>query len=326
MMAAIPILHVPPGQEPGVASALAEPVRLALLLEGARRTYTPWGLGFAEARSQAWSGRSSSPYAGAVAQVGRAMGRPGAYLLNHSYEWGCTAGVAPHPGGGAMLVRTLDWPFDGLGRALMVTSHWTAAGRTLAVTWPGMVGVLSGLASGRFAAAINQPPLPLPGWGRAAGWLAARRRVHRSRALPPDHLLRLAFDTCGSFAEAAALLRAIPVCLPAIFTLAGPAGEALVIERTADTAREAAVPVAANHWTAAGSPAGRPRDASSLARHAAMRRLVADGHRWSLDWVRAPILQPGTRLAMLADPRSGRLLVQGWERTGPATPVLDLPA
>ena len=324
VLAPVPVLHVPPGQEPGVASALAEPARLALLLHGARRIYTPWGLGFAEARSCAWSGRSASPYAGAVAQVAGVMDQPGSYLLNHSYEWGCTAGVAADPAGGATLVRTLDWPFAGLGRALMVTSYWTAAGRTLAVTWPGMVGVLSGPAPGRFAAAINQPPLPLPGWGRAAGWLAARRRVHRSRALPPDHLLRLAFDTCHSFAEAEALIRLTPVCLPALFTLAGPDGEALVIERTTDDAHDAAAPIAANHWTAAGSPAGLPRDASSLPRHAEMSRMVAGGLAWSLDWVRAPILQPGTRLAMLANPRSGRLLVQGWERTGPATLALDL--
>ena len=99
-----------------------------------------------------------------------------------------------------------------------------------------------------------------------------------------------------------------------------------MIERAADTAWDAAVPVAANHWTAAGSPAGWPRDASSLPRHAAMHSLVADGYAWLLDWVRTPLLQPGTRLAMLADPGNGRLLVQGWERTGPATSVLDLTA
>ncbi len=37
------ILQVLPGQEPGVASALTEPARLALLLDGARRTYTDHG-------------------------------------------------------------------------------------------------------------------------------------------------------------------------------------------------------------------------------------------------------------------------------------------
>jgi hypothetical protein len=51
--------------------------------------------------------------------------------------------------------------------------------------------------AGRFAAAINQPPLPLPSWGKAAGWLAARLLVGRSDALPPSHLLRLAFAGCG---------------------------------------------------------------------------------------------------------------------------------
>ncbi|MEI9987809.1 MAG: hypothetical protein WDN69_34610 [Aliidongia sp.] len=55
-----------------------------------------------------------------------------------------------------------------------------------------------------------------------------------------------------------------------------------------------------------------------------MSALLGQGHDWSLDWLRAPILQPDTRLAVMANLRSGRLLVQGWEKTGPATDVLDL--
>ena len=95
--------------------------------------------------------------------------------------------------------------------------------------------MLTGSAPGRFAAAINQPPLPLPGWGRAAGWPTARARVWRSRAMPPSHLLRLAFDTCGNFDEAVTLLRRTPICIPTIFTVAGTrSAEALVIERTAN--------------------------------------------------------------------------------------------
>jgi hypothetical protein len=185
--------------------------------------------------------------------------------------------------------------------------------------------VLTGSAPGRFAAAINQPPLPLPGWGRAAGWLAARLRVNRSAALPPSHLLRLAFDTCRSFTEAVALIRSTPICLPAIFTLAGPElGEAIVIERTETAGFEPVPAAAANHWAATPGPPGRPRNASSPERRQAMAALLASGQDWSLAWLQPPILQPDTRVAVMANPRTGRLLVQGWEKTGPATSVLDL--
>ena len=47
-------------------------------------------------------------------------------------------------------------------------------------------------------------------------------------------------------------------------------------------------------------------------------------HEWSLDWLRPPILQPDTRLVAMANPLTGRLLVQGWEKTGPATGILDM--
>jgi len=125
-----------------VVSVLAEPERLALRLAGARRTYTPFEVRLADARSRAWSARSESPYAGAVAEVGRATGRPGAFLLNCSDEWGCTTGAAEDPvNGGATLLRTLDWPFDGLGRAVVVVRQRGREGEYLNVTWPGFAGV-----------------------------------------------------------------------------------------------------------------------------------------------------------------------------------------
>ena len=322
----IPVIDARGAAEPAVVSALAEPARLRLVLDAGDRTYTRLGVRMAEERSRVLSARLASPYAGAVRQVDRAVGRRGAYLLNHSYEWGCTAGAADDPGGGgATLLRTLDWPFDGLGRALVAVRQAGAAGEYLSATWPGFAGVLTGVAEGRFAAAINQPPLPLPGWGRAAGWLAARHRVARSRAMPPAHLLRLAFDTCRDFGAATALLRTTPVCLPAIFTLAGPGpGEALVIERTADAAFHPTRPAAANHWAAVPGPSGRPRNRTSRERRDAMIALLAAPPGWSLDWVRPPVLLSDTRLAMMAGPRTGRMLLQDWEKDGPATAVLDL--
>ena len=116
-----------------MVSALAEPERLALLMASARRTYTPMGLSWADTRSRVWHARSSSPYIDAVAQVDRTVGRHGAFLLNYSYEWGCTTGAAPD-GSGVTLMRTLDWPFDELGRALIVMRQQGAAGPYLSVT------------------------------------------------------------------------------------------------------------------------------------------------------------------------------------------------
>ncbi len=311
-------------EEPAVATALAEPLRLTKLMNAARRSYTPIGMRWADARSQSWHGLSSSPYTNAVNHAARVIGQPGAFLLNYSYEWGCTTGASENAQGITML-RTLDWPFDGLGHALIAVRQKGTAGPYVSITWPAFAGVLTGLAYGRFAAAINQPPLPLPAWGKAVGWTALRLRVNRSRALPPSHLLRLAFDTCNDFSEAEALIRTTPICVPAIFTLAGPnAGEAVVIERTEAAAFKSAEPAAANHWATTTGPVGRPRNASSIKRRAAMVGLIANMPNWSFDWLQPPILQPDTRLAVMANPRTGRLLVQGWEKSGPATAVLDM--
>gem|GEM_PF-6892365 len=80
-LTAIPVLEVPAADEPAVASALAQPERLALLLAQARRRYTALGLHFADDRSRHWSARLESPYARLVGSVERAIGRPGAFLL-----------------------------------------------------------------------------------------------------------------------------------------------------------------------------------------------------------------------------------------------------
>ena len=44
------------------------------------------------------------------------------------------------------------------------------------------------------------------------------------------------------------------------------------------------------------------------------------------DWLIDPVLNPDTRLGVVANPASGHLLVQGWESDGPATEVFRLAA
>ncbi len=63
---AIPLIEAPFRVEPAVYSARAEPIRLALLMDSGRRTYSAAGMRIADSRSRAWAARSASPYTGAV--------------------------------------------------------------------------------------------------------------------------------------------------------------------------------------------------------------------------------------------------------------------
>src|SRR5260370_26964023 len=106
------------------------------------------------------------------------MGRAGVYCLNIAYEWACARSAAPDPGGaGARLIRVLDWGLTGIGRHVVIARHESACGPFYNATCPGFAGVLTGMAPGRFAAAINQAPrLPIfgPRWLDEA---AARLRI-----------------------------------------------------------------------------------------------------------------------------------------------------
>src|SRR5262245_61940322 len=107
--------------------------------------------------SASWLKRTPSPYVDEIAAIADIAGHAGVWFVNASYEWGCTTRVdaAPEP----FLRRTLDWPFPGLGRRVEVTLQDGGVGVYANVTWPGAVGVLTAVAPGRFAAAINQAPM-----------------------------------------------------------------------------------------------------------------------------------------------------------------------
>ena len=188
-----------------------------------------------DAITRSWLRRSQSPYVADVEAIAAALGFPGIWFLNGSYEWGCTA-VARDQGGAPWLARTLDWPFPGLGRHLEVARMRGSAGDFVNVTWPGYAGTLTASAPGRFAAAINQAPL----WRRThRPWLRPYDlamnafRTWPIRFCPPDHLLREVFETCRDFGAAKRRLETVPIARPVIFTLVGcERGERCVIERT----------------------------------------------------------------------------------------------
>ena len=156
------------------AAAQARALRddcLAWLPSAARRMMPVF-----DAITRRWLMRSHSPYVAEIAAIAAALEFSGVWFLNGSYQWGCTS--LARDDDAPWLVRTLDWPFPGLGRHVEIARMAGRAGEYYSVTWPGFVGVLTGMAPGRFAASINQAPL----WRRTRASVAAAARHHGERA------------------------------------------------------------------------------------------------------------------------------------------------
>jgi len=330
-MPAIPLVEV--GAAGPVVVAGAEPERLNRIIEAAEKHYTTPLIAIADKLSEYWMGRNNNPYLEEIQMVADHVGKPGAFMLNMSFEWSCTAGVGPDPAGrGNRLLRTLDWPLEALGRNVVVARFEGEEGAYDSITWPGFSGVLTGLAPGRFSAAINQPPMRrwTPG-GMATRWFdwgVNRIRLWREDALPPAHLLRQVFDQCRTYIEAREVLSDTLLAMPALFTLSGVnPDECCIIERTEDEVCVHHGPGAvANHWLRLDIPA-RPRGIDSHGRLAQLKALGADVPN-DFSWVRSPILNPTTRLSVIANAQTGDLKVLGWECDGdgkiaPATQVYD---
>jgi len=295
-----------------------------------------------------WLMRSQSPYVEEIRIIVATLGFPGIWFLNGSYQWSCTA-LAREEGDAPWLARTLDWPFHGLGRFVEVAHMQGAAGEFASVTWPGYVGTLTGLAPGRFAAAINQAPLRRRSqikWLRLYDFLAnALRTLRHVRAIPPDHLLRFVLEEAGDYAEARRMLELTPIARPAIFTLAGcRAGERCVIERTEGSYETRTDDFgAANDWLES-----RPQWEGRISAAKLFRASFEDAAQnsrerreslasWrgsfvtdSFGWVAPPVLNPYTRLAVEMCPATGLLraigyeLAEGGELPSPATEPCEL--
>jgi hypothetical protein len=285
-----------------------------------------------------WLQRSRSPYVPEVARIAEILDFSGVWLLNASYQWGCTA-LACEQDGVPWLVRTLDWPFRGLGRHMEVALMRGGQGEFFNITWPGYVGALTAMAPSRFAACVNQAPMHrrfAHRWLRPydftvnalEGWACAGR-------MPPDQLLRHAFESCADYGAARRMLETTPVARPVIYTLVGCApGERCVIERTETgfITRESETS-AANDWVPArpgweGRIGTRRFLTSSFADAAGQsraRRETLAGWGGSLadrafDWVQPPMLNPYTRLAVAICPAQGILRAVGYDVTGAELP------
>ena len=265
-----------------------------------------------------WLRRSGSAYRAELESIVEFLGFPGAMALNMSYLFACTTQAYEDENGVPRIRRTLDWPFQGLGKAVEVAWQSGPAGDFYNVTWPGAAGVLSAMAPGRFCAVINQAPMlrrtrSLLGLPYDAA-VNVRRALKREGDWPPDHLLRYAFETCETFEDAVALIAREPLSRPTLFTLAGERrGEMALIERTEREARIIRGPViVANDWQES-QPGWQARmsQENNVRRTAAMQAVAPDAPRFS--WVQAPVLNKMTRLAVEMSAADGDLCARGYE-------------
>ncbi|CCQ72913.1 hypothetical protein [Magnetospira sp. QH-2] len=313
--------------EPGglAALALTERRRLEDLLTTARNDYGGLALRLGDRWSRAWLHRSGNPYLAEIEAISKVIDGPGAYLLNLSFEWTCTSAAAPDPAAETpRLVRSLDWEYEHLGRSVMVVRQHGPAGDFFNVTWPGFVGVLTAMAPGRFAVAINQPPMTRRSGLKPLDWILNRLSWRGSKAMPPSHLLRQVCETCATYDQALEALRDTELCIPVFYTLVGAeAGQGCVIERTQTEAGVRDFPaVVANDWLVFDRE-DHQRGWDSPGRY---RQMLADLETLPGDfsWVKPPVLNAATRLTVMANPGSGSLQVQGWEGEAPATQLFTL--
>lgn len=320
----IPVLDT--GTDFPIATLKAETARAHALLDLASSHAPKKALQALDAVSRRWLVKWSNPHLAEIDAVAQLLNRPGAYFFSINYEWGCTCQVAPSPErGSARLVRVLDWKTPGLGANFIAARvSGNDAGPFTVLTWPGYTGVLQGMAKGRFSAALNQAPMRKAIGFFYLDWAANRRRVWTMPHPTPAHLLREVFETAETFTEARRMLSERPISTPAIFSLAGTkVHETVVIERSETDARvHDGRNVAANHWQAAGWR-GHARGLDSAGR-ACLMHTVSTAFDPAFTWLKSPILNSNTRLAMIADAAEGRLMAQGWEPNGAATHMLDL--
>jgi hypothetical protein len=291
-----------------------------------------------DAVTRRWLERSRSPYVAEIVAIAETFDYPGIWFLNGCYQWGCTALAREHDDA-PWLVRTLDWPFPGLGRYVEVARRTGPAGRFDSVTWPGFVGALTASAPGRFAAAINQAPLwrrTRHPWLRPGDMAINALSTWRIRFVPPDHLLRQVMETAGDYREARQLLERTPIARPVIYTLVGCApGERCVIERTEErfVTRERDTG-AANDWLPRRerwearicSDYLLSRSSEEAAERSHARRVHLAEFDGSLGggnfgWLTPPVLNPFTRIAVEMCPARAVLCAVGYE----AAPGEELP-
>ncbi len=161
-------------------------------------------------------------------------------MLKWPPVFGCTA-VAVRAPRGWFHVRHMDWPVQAMRDRTIVLHATKGRRRITTVSFPAMVGVLSGMVEGQFAITLNwAPPSELPGFD-----------------FGPSFLLRHVLEEAADFAAAVELLKKTPLAAPVLFLVTGNgARDACVVERTRKEARirkpEGGVLAMANHYLGRG--------------------------------------------------------------------------
>lgn len=299
--------------------------RAEALLDVCERMYPRWGLRMGDASGRLWMRRTRMPYAADVEYIAAAVRRPGVRTLNLSYEWGCSTMARDDGEGGVQMFRALDWAIPGMADKLVVARHAGPAGSYLHMAYPGFAGHLQGMAPGRFAAAINRAPFANRAWTRSGALLRSVGSFLHETGAPPAFLLRRVFEECKDYKEALDVLTHTPLCVPALFTVAGVnPGEYAVVERLPRTFKIHAAPaVVSNHWLNPEWPGRDRRRHLSRERYDCMKAGYHD-YKGAFDWLVPPVLNEDTRLAFEANPRKGTLRVQAFEGAQAVTRVLAI--
>ena len=321
----------------------AYPDRAHAVIKATRRTYGIWSqlasfivLPISDRKSHRWLKRTNNPYLYEIETFADVVRARGIYTLNMNYEWSCTTGAYRTQDGVTML-RVLDCPIPSLGKQTMVVRQQGRAGDYYNITWPGLSGVFTAMAPGRFAAAINKAPMRSHKRGYIGDWLKNRQMVKKQLALPPSHLLRQVMEFAPTYEAAKHMLTTMPLAMPAIFTLSGiHPGEGCVIERLEDRAEVMDLGggqrvCSSNHFSSgfAGEGAGwRPREPDSYGRLKSAMMLY--GHELEaehFEWLQAPVINPYTRICVVTNAATQRLMVQGFGGMGGhVTELFNMPA
>ena len=288
---------------------------------------------FGDFLSRRWLRQTKNSYLPEIEKAAEIVGCSGVMALNLCYEWGCTSG-AYQKGTDVILARVLDWAFPALDQNVVIALQSGPAGEFYNVTWPGMVGVITGMAPQRFAVALNQAPMRRHRLCFALDWTINRFLMMKQTGLPPMHLLRQVFETSENYAAAKEALATTPVALPVVYTLTGiKEGEGCVIERTENDAVihelcEGRV-CAANHFESRFNDIGfgwRPRPVDSAGRLKLARSVPLDKINPEFGWLAAPILNANSRLAVWADAAHGSLSAAGIYGSQMTTSIFKLEA
>jgi hypothetical protein len=280
-----------------------------------------------------WLEKTGNPYRDEIAGFAWRLNTSGVWALNLSYEFGCTSGVYATEAG-PRLLRVLDWPFEGLGKNLVVAHQQGPAGDFHNVTWPAVSGVFTAVAQGRFAAALNQAPMRRHKSGIYLDWLKNRLWVQRRKALPPAHLLRKACEHASSYEEAKRMLAHEPVAIPVIYILAGVKdGEGCVIERLEEGAAVRELDnhpqvSASNHFQSHINAIGhgwKAREIDSYGRAICAGVITgAEAADPLMRWFKPPIANHNSRLCFAANARDGAMSLIGTEGEQPLTELFRL--